>query len=140
MQESSSYLFVYGTLRLGGSAELRRFLPACCEFLDHGELQGHLYEVAGYPGVVQSDNPGEWVKGELYRLSDPREVLAKLDEYEECSSSFARPHEYVRKQLPVERGAGGRVMAWVYLYNRDSAKLQRITSGDYLQDQAIRQG
>jgi gamma-glutamylcyclotransferase (GGCT)/AIG2-like uncharacterized protein YtfP len=66
------------------------------------------------------------------RWRDPKLVLPRLDEYEECSDNFPLPHEYSRKPLSIELVGGGSVVARVYLYNHDVSKLQKIISGNYL--------
>ena len=65
-------------------------------------------------------------------MQDPKLVLRRLDEYEECSDNFSLPHEYSRKPLSIELPDGGSVVAWVYIYNHDILKLQQIVSGNYL--------
>ncbi len=95
-------------------------------------MQGTLYEVSGYPGAIQSNSANDKVFGELYQLLDRDRVLARLDEYEECSDRFPKPHEYIRVLVSIELSGGEAVLAWVYLYNRDVSKLQQILSGDYL--------
>lgn len=93
---------------------------------------GILYEVCGYPGAIESNDGKAEVLGEVYKMLDPHQMLAILDDYEECSGSFAQPHEYSRKQIKIKLGGGGFVLAWVYLYQRDVSGLRRILSGDYL--------
>jgi len=39
-----------------------------CEYFSDGCTQGKLYEVNGYPGAIESDNPRDKVCGELYRI------------------------------------------------------------------------
>jgi len=95
-------------------------------------MQGRLYEVNGYPGAVRSNRPGERVLGELYRVPDAARVFPILDEYEGVSGRSRRQREYVRSRIPVTLAAGRRLRAWVYLYNRSVADLNRIASGDYL--------
>lgn len=103
-----------------------------CQYVAEAILQGKLYEVDGYPGAVESADPNDRVYGELYRMGDGEAVLARLDDYEECSLSFPEPHEYVRKQLLITVVGGDRVMAWVYIFNRDVSRLTPIESGDYI--------
>lgn len=107
-------------------------LASHCEYFSDGTMHGTLYEVCGYPGVIESSDANDKVFGELYKMLDRKQVLAQLDEYEECSDRFPRPHEYMRKQLSIELIGGGSIVAWVYLYNHDVSKLQQIISGDYL--------
>ena len=126
------FLFVYGTLRKPIASDMHPMLAGGCAYYAEGIMQGTLYEVSGYPGAIQSNCANDKVFGELYKMLDRDRVLARLDEYEECSGRFPKPHEYIREQVSIELCAGGSVVAWVYLYNYDVSKLQQIQSGDYL--------
>jgi gamma-glutamylcyclotransferase (GGCT)/AIG2-like uncharacterized protein YtfP len=129
------FLFVYGTLRRQIASSMQHVLADYCEYYSDGVMRGKLYEVLGYPGALESCNANDKVFGELHRILDRQRVLARLDDYEECSNKFPRPHEYIRKQLSVEFVGGGTTPAWVYLYNRDVSNLRQIVSGDYLDEQ-----
>lgn len=126
------YLFVYGTLRKGAAAPMYRVLARHCEFFADGFINGRLYEVNGYPGLVLSGSGQEIVRGELYRIVNPETVLPLLDDYEECSDAYPEPREYCRRQLPVALDEGFEVSAWVYIYNHDVSALTEIPNGDYL--------
>ena len=126
------FIFVYGTLRKQIVSDMHHVLTKHCDYLSDGVMRGRLYEVCGYPGAIESGDTNDKVYGELYKMNDPKLVLARLDEYEECSDIFPMPHEYSRKRLSIELGYGESVIAWVYLYNHDVSKLQQIFSGDYL--------
>jgi gamma-glutamylcyclotransferase (GGCT)/AIG2-like uncharacterized protein YtfP len=65
-------------------------------------------------------------------MLDRKRVLARLDDYEECSDRFPVPHEFSLKLLTIELTGGGSVVAWVYLYNLDVSKLLKIKTGNYL--------
>lgn len=95
-------------------------------------MQGCLFEVAGYPGAIESINPDHRVKGELYRILDRKRLFAILDEYEECSNRHPRPHEYRRKIVTIQSIRDDTVSAWAYIYNRSTTRLRKIASGDYL--------
>lgn len=101
------------------------------QYVGEGVISGKLYEISGYPGVVESSHPVDIVTGELYRLDKAERLLPLLDAYEECSPAFPVPHEYLRKRVKVHLDAGGSVTAWVYLYNRSISGRTQITSGDY---------
>ena len=96
------FLFVYGTLRKPIASDMHPMLAGGCEYYAEGIMQGILYEVCGYPGAIQSNSANDKVFGELYQLLDRERVLARLDEYEECSGRFPKPHEYIRRQVPIE--------------------------------------
>lgn len=130
-------LFVYGTLRKGGSRQLdANFRDA--EFIGEALFNGALFVIANdsqvgpYPGVVLCGDNGGKVVGDVFRLADPKEDLAKLDEYEECADGFPEPWEYVREVLNVTLASGSQIRAWVYLFNRPTDKLEFVESGDFL--------
>ena len=102
-----------------------------CSYVGEGYMNGKLYEVAGYPGAVESTELNDKVVGEVYKIVN-HNVLPVLDEYEECTDSFPKPHEYVRRKIPVYLLNGEKLFAWVYLYNLEISKLKLIQSGDYL--------
>lgn len=120
------FLFVYGTLRKISGTPMSQLLAHYSEFVSEATMQGVLYEIADYSGVIESTNSQDSVCGELYKILDEQTLLPLLDEYEECTEQFPHPHEYVRKTLPIILETGDKVMAWVYVYNRDVTGLQRI--------------
>ena len=123
-------LFVYGTLRRGSGHEMFDVLMRTAAFVDRAVLCGKLYRVADYPGAVASDDPGDVVHGEAYRLMSA-ETLTRLDRYEGYAPGDSGA-AYVRALRSITLAHGGRVRAWVYLYNRTTAGLERIASGDFL--------
>ncbi len=129
---AAEFIFVYGTLRNQIASNMHHLIASYCEFISDGLMHGTLYEVRGYPGAIKSSDANDKIFGELYKMLDRKRVLVLLDDYEECSERFPKPHEYSRKQVSIELSDGGSVIAWVYLYNHDVSKLQQIISGDYL--------
>ena len=127
MKSATDLLFVYGTLRRG--FPMHRLLRPHAVLLGEGRVQGRLYEVGGYPGLVLEGDG--LVKGELYRLRRPNSALRVLDRYEGCSPSDPQPHEYRRILAEIHRVRGGRVWAWLYEYRLPVAGLELIPSGDY---------
>ena len=125
-------LFVYGTLRRGSGSAAHDWLAERADCLGIAWIQGRLYRVAHYPGLLASDDPGDRVMGEVYRLHDPETSLIELDRYEECGPGFLEPAEYVRRELPVILANGNATTAWVYLYNRPVIEDTRIPGGDFL--------
>lgn len=125
-------LFVYGTLRRATNGKMARLLARHADYLTEATYQGRLYQVANYPGVVASSNPADRVTGDVYALRAPKTVLPTLDYYEGCGPGFPKPTEYVRLWQDIRLADGTAISAWVFLYNRPTAKLRRISSGDYL--------
>ena len=129
-------LFVYGTLRRGSGSATHEWLARRAELVGQAWCQGRLYRIAHYPGLVASENPGDRVVGEVYRLHDPETILIELDRYEECGPGFPEPFEYLRSRLEVTLARGQRCTAWIYLYNRPLKEDARIASGDFLASMA----
>ncbi|WP_300496725.1 gamma-glutamylcyclotransferase family protein [uncultured Methylophaga sp.] len=127
---TEDYLFVYGTLRK--NTERHDLLQRFCDYIDTGMLQAVMYQISYYPGVILTDDPQQQVVGEVYRIHQPQLLLAELDDYEECSSSFVEPHEYVRQLQMICLSNGNKLPAWVYLYNHPISGKKLITSGDFL--------
>lgn len=125
------HLFVYGTLRRGSKNKFARLLHAHAQFAGNARIPGQLYRLGSYPGAVSSrrigdqtsDQIGEWIRGELYCLQDPRWVLRALDGYEGA--------KFRRVKLAARLDSGRTIEAWVYLY-RGTPPGPRIPSGDWL--------
>lgn len=78
------HLFVYGTLRSGGSAAT---MLAECERVSAGEVSGVLYDIDGeYPALLLYGTTP--VEGEIWRC--PNEMLARLDAYEGVEQGLFR--------------------------------------------------
>ena len=65
---SSEFIFVYGTLRKHSANPMHKVLAQNCEYSSNAYLQGKLYEVRGYPGVIESANENDKVIGEVYKV------------------------------------------------------------------------
>ena len=130
---TSDRLFVYGTLMRGFDHPMAQLLSRSADFLGEANCRGRLYRVKHYPGLVLSDDPGEIVSGEVYRLRQPEALLREFDMYEACGEGFAEPTEYVRRMLPVTLADGGDIEVWTYVYNWPVAHLARIASGRFLE-------
>lgn len=126
----SEFLFVYGTLRRQLIENQRVQYHA--EFIAEASMQGRLYLSNGYPGVVDSTDFADLVRGEVYQIHNSSALFVILDNYEECSAMFAEPHEYRREQRQICLVDGRQFKAWVYLYNMDIRDLPQIVSGDFL--------
>jgi len=126
------FIFVYGTLRQAFALPVHGSMKRYCRFHGQGSLRGHLYQLDGYPGVIETTRCRCRVQGELYRIIDKDELFLLLDDYEQCSAKYPKPHEYVRKQVDTTARGGAGCRAWVYVYNLAVAGLERIPSGDYV--------
>lgn len=116
-------LFVYGTLRPGSKNRYADLLPLNAEHLGIARVRGRLYRVSHYPALVSSQSNDEWAIGDLFSGVSP-ELLAELDSFE--GSSYAR--EMTQVTLPDDTS----VEAFIYGWTLPSNNLERIYSGDWL--------
>jgi len=117
-------LFVYGTLKRGG--EFHSELTEKAHFVGAAKIQGKLFRIQGesYPGAIQTDSK-EYIQGELYELAEPAEMLAKIDELEECNQGL-----FIRKLVDSWVGKK-KVKAWAYFYAKRTHKTSQIISGHF---------
>lgn len=121
MMGAHDLLFVYGTLRRGGS---HHRLLGDAEHLGAWRSGPHyrMLDMGPYPALVQGEAT---VAGEIYRIRP--EMLPMLDAYEGC------PGDYRRERIDTEFG-----MAWVYLWDRVAPTAAAIPGGDWLRHLARR--
>ncbi|NUN99283.1 MAG: gamma-glutamylcyclotransferase [Saprospiraceae bacterium] len=124
-------LFVYGTLMRGMPFPMAAFLEEHAEFVCDGWLNGRLYELGGYPGLVIFPEGGSnRVTGHVFEMADSDVVLTKLDAYEMIDPVEPEKSEYLRVQMPVNTGLGILDCA-VYVYNQSVEGLTEIPEGDW---------
>lgn len=113
-------VFVYGTLRRGGS---NHFRMAGAEFVSAATVCGRLYRIDRYPGLVM-DAEGDEIPGEMYAVDADR--MTELDEFE--------GDEYRRVSATVRTNTGETVDAWIWEWRESVEGLKRITGGDWLKE------
>ena len=111
-------VFVYGTLRRGGS---NNFRMDGCKWLGPAGVNAHLYEVDWYPGLVLDEDAAE-VVGDLYEV--PNEKMPELDKFEGS--------EYRRVRAMVQTAEDTAMSAWIWEWNRSTEGLEPIPDGDWL--------
>lgn len=124
------YLFVYGTLRKAQNGSLHPDLKQAV-FLSDAHVNGKLFLIAQYPGVVLSVDDHHTVRGEIYHLPDPEQQLQKLDDYEECSPQFPAPHEYQRTTCIATQPDGSAIKTWIYTFQYVTDQLTQLSNGDF---------
>jgi gamma-glutamylaminecyclotransferase len=113
-----AYLFVYGTLKRGGS---RHSLLKGCPFLGHALAKGFaLYDLGAYPGMVPGDGV---VRGEVYEI--PEKLLRELDWVE------GAPFLFRRELIEVVLEDHTPLRAHAYLYNREVEGAALVPSGEW---------
>lgn len=119
-------LFVYGTLRVGQSADLSdgRYSDGV-EYVDSDVINGKIFDLGWFPGAKVTpghfDTGAPSIIGDVFRLTDDA-IIPRLDGYE------GYPNLYDRVQ--TETASGRHV--WVYVYNAHIPEERQIVSGDWL--------
>jgi gamma-glutamylcyclotransferase (GGCT)/AIG2-like uncharacterized protein YtfP len=91
---NTTLVFVYGTLRRGGSNDINALHPPP-DWVGRAEVRGCLFDLGAYPGVILGgDRP---VQGEVYAVSAA--LLVVLDEIEEVFPQ--QTGEYQRREVDV---------------------------------------
>lgn len=129
--DETPYLFVYGTLSKAGGHPIHLRVVKRTRFIGDASMQGRLFRMESYPGAVDSDDPADAVRGELYEVLEPGPLFEELDDYEGCGPKDEKPTLYVRVKRRVRLGDGRTFEAWVYLYNRPTDGMKRIASGRF---------
>jgi gamma-glutamylcyclotransferase (GGCT)/AIG2-like uncharacterized protein YtfP len=135
MGEGRERIFLYGTLRRGGTRDIETFYDGA-EFLGGGRVRGVLHDFIDYPGLRLAPDAGP-VRGEVFDVT--AETLARLDEWEGIDPAAPDDGEYRRIRARIER-AGRLETCW--LYEATAAKCAGrpvIASGDWLGHAASRE-
>ena len=129
-------VFVYGSLRPEFANPMSRWLSSHSTSLGMGWIEGFLYDLGDYPGLIMKGHPPfTKVIGTVMRLKTKvvSRVLSRLDEYEHVQTHASEEAEYFRKRVTVMMNGGTCQTAWVFIYMRSIEGLRRIESGDYVQ-------
>lgn len=111
---------------------MHEILLRYAELTGTGYINGKLYELGHYPGLVLSNNVQKIVWGEIYKIHDDEALFRYLDDYEGCASNSRKPHEYRRDMATIHDTPEHSLLAWVYLYKQPVNHLQLVPHGDYL--------
>ena len=128
MNESSAYLFVYGTLRSDIPSSMSKFLRRRARLIGKATVSGRLVDLGGYPGFISGEGT---TKGELYCIDEDRavETWQMLDAYEGVTGT--EDEDYRRITIDVRVAGGGRFTAFTYEYQLPAGGKAEIPNGDY---------
>ncbi|GDY35537.1 gamma-glutamylcyclotransferase [Acidovorax sp. NB1] len=118
-------VFVYGTLRRGGSNDITRLKPAP-RYVGPAQVAGVLYHLGAYPGMLLGG--GRCVVGEVYAITPALEAV--LDGIEDVQGEPG--DEYIRREVAVQV-AGQLLPCLVYEINpQHVVAAPEIPHGDWL--------
>lgn len=126
----STLLFVYGTLRRGGSNDIARIAPGAC-FVSPARMRGRLYDVNGrWPSLVLDETAG-WVNGEIYAV--PPHEWAALDALENTVTPHNPDGHYFKVSALATTATAAPIVVTVYTANPATTRLvDLIASGDWI--------
>ncbi len=126
MDPQRELVFVYGTLRRGGS---NHFRMDGADPIGAATVQGRLYRIDWYPGLVL-DPGGVPIAGEVFAVSTDQ--LQALDLFEGLSAGEIEGTEYRRVKATVILAAGGTADAWIWEWRGPADRYPLIGGGDWL--------
>lgn len=116
---ANKLIFVYGTLRKGGS---NNYLLSSSIFIGKAKSrQKYALYVDGIPYVIKEEQVSNII-GEVYKVN--KKTLERIDQLE------GYPCWYNREKIPVILDNGEEILAWIYFNPRKTGKC--ILTGDYL--------
>ena len=113
----SEFLFTYGTLQPGRAPKEIAHVVERLQMAGRGYVHGTLYDFGHYPGAVLDGSSTNRITGTIYRLPQDKDLLEKLDEYEEYFPESPGASQFIRELHPIYGDDGGTVLCWVYVYN-----------------------
>jgi gamma-glutamylcyclotransferase (GGCT)/AIG2-like uncharacterized protein YtfP len=125
MSGTRELVFVYGTLRRGGT---NHFRMSGADLVAEGVVKGRIYRISWYPGLVLGDE-GE-VKGEVYSVDAAQ--LLELDTFEGLSAGEMGGSEYRRVKAVVSRPDGNTLSAWVWEWIGPFDVKDLLAQGDWI--------
>jgi gamma-glutamylcyclotransferase (GGCT)/AIG2-like uncharacterized protein YtfP len=123
------HLFVYGTLLSSAGHPMGARLQREGCLVGQACVQGRLYRLGAYPGLIETHLATSRVHGEVFRLHEPTKALTWLDAYEDIRPGSPAHNAYRRVERMVRLASTEEIAAWVYLYQKDTTGLQLIPDG-----------
>jgi gamma-glutamylcyclotransferase (GGCT)/AIG2-like uncharacterized protein YtfP len=125
-------LFVYGTLLSTAGHPNGERLQREARLLGAASLEGQLFDLGRYPGLVEAPGAGSRVHGEVYALDGPATSLEWLDAYEGIVPGNHGGNDYARVERRARLASGEDIPAWVYVYLRPVPAARLIPGGRWV--------
>jgi gamma-glutamylcyclotransferase (GGCT)/AIG2-like uncharacterized protein YtfP len=128
-------IFVYGTLRRGGSRDVLRHYEGV-SFVITAQVRGVLYDLGEYPGMRLKSSAG-WIRGEIFDIHAAG--MAALDDWEGIDPRAPGEGSYRRVRALVERDDGVPEVCWSYEISKQRCvDMPIIHSGDWIEHERTR--
>jgi gamma-glutamylcyclotransferase (GGCT)/AIG2-like uncharacterized protein YtfP len=132
--QKDDYIFVYGTLRRGEVADLRKQAHNFdVLYICEDSVNGNLYDIGAFPGAKlltpvqpEFDPKLPLIVGEVFRIRNTA-ICAILDHYEGYEPDAPEQGHYNRCKVPSKSGKD----VWIYTYNPFVRSEQMIPGGDW---------
>jgi gamma-glutamylcyclotransferase (GGCT)/AIG2-like uncharacterized protein YtfP len=125
----NTLLFVYGSLLSRVRHPMGMRLRREARLVGEATIEGRLYSLGRYPGLVETAGDPCRVHGEVYDLKRPAPTLAWLDNYEGIVPGKHERSPYERVERPVRLASGARLTAWVFLYRKSVRSRSEVPGG-----------
>jgi gamma-glutamylcyclotransferase (GGCT)/AIG2-like uncharacterized protein YtfP len=134
---AARHVWVYGTLRRGGSNDIERQVPPPLALVGAARMQGWLFDLGRYPGLLWPGaavpepawGPPVWVTGEVWAIGPALEQ--RLDEIEALYPE--QTDEYFKRQRSVRLHGGAVLDCIVYEINPAYVSgLPLVPGGDWI--------
>ena len=123
--ETTDHVLLYGSLLSFLSTQEELGVKHSLKLLGHCALQGRLYDLGDYPGLVMNHADSTIVMAELYQCLDQQVLHTLFEDYrpgDEAGSLYIR--HSVSLDHPVKE-------AWTYVYNRPVSESAFIPCGNW---------
>ncbi len=127
----SAFLFVYGTLLPAHAPAEIAHAVSKLRPIGEGFVNGVLYDLGEYPGVVLDPSSQHRRAGTVFQLPDDPSILRTLDAYEEFDPDAPGSSLFLRVLHPVALAKGGTLQCWIYVYNRDPGSAPIFPDGKF---------
>ena len=128
----NSLLLVYGSLLSRVRHPVGTRLRREAHLVGGATIEGRLYSLGRYPGLVEAADSPYRVHGEVYDLKRPALTLKWLDAYEGIVPGKPERSPYERIERPVHLVSGETLTAWVYLYCKSVRTRPEVLGGHWV--------
>jgi gamma-glutamylcyclotransferase (GGCT)/AIG2-like uncharacterized protein YtfP len=125
----NAHLFVYGTLLSAAGHPMGDRLRRESRLVGVASIEGKLFNLGRYPGLVEAPGAGTRVHGEVYALSAPATSLEWLDAYEGIVPDRPDRNDYARVERLAQLASGEALTTWVYVYLKPVPAVGLIPDG-----------